>query len=99
MKHLIVAQDQDGLDVRTSVFVLEAPAEVDIVKAVKAACKEFCETETGKKIYEENGNCFNWGDFDTNIPDSICQKHGFSRIDFSMRTMDVDFNEQLYHKE
>ncbi len=95
MKKIIVATDQDGLDVRTCVIVLDVNEGVNAKKAVLAACREYCQTEEGKNTYIGNCDSFNWGDFDAYVPNSICEKHGFRKIDFEVNTENVDFNEQL----
>lgn len=98
MQKVIVATDQDGLNVRTCVIVLDVQDGVDAEKAVRDACKEYCQTEEGKQTYIGNCESFNWGDFDAYVPNSICQKHGFTKIDFEVNTENVDFNEQLVYE-
>lgn len=61
-------------------ITLEFPDEnFDIKAAVRAACTDFCKTETGREIYEDNCHEFNWVDFSQNVPDEICESHGFRR--------------------
>ena len=91
----IVALDRDGLDTRIVVITVNVDEGVDVEKAIKAACTEYCKTEEGRKTYEGNCNCFNWGDFDTYVPNDICRKHGFSKAGLEIQAEEVDFNEQL----
>ena len=92
----VVAMERDGLDVRTIVLNFEVSSEIfDIVAAAKAAAKEYCLTEEGKRTYEGNCNCFNWGDFDAYVPQNICRRHGFAKIEPPVPDVFVDFDEQL----
>lgn len=92
----VVAMERDGLDVRTFVLNFHVSSEsFDIVAAAKAAAKEYCLTEEGKRIYEGNCNCFNWGDFDAYVPQDICRRHGFAKIESPIPDELVDFDEQL----
>lgn len=94
MRHYIPAIDQDGLDVRVTVIVLDANDNIDVVEAIKAACKEYCQTEEGKQTYIGNCDCFNWGDFDAYVPNSICEHHGIRKVDTCISEI-RNFNEQL----
>ena len=95
----ITAQERDGLNIRVLTLNFEVPNEAfDIVAAVKAAAKEYCLTEEGKKAYEGNCNCFNWGDFDAHVPQDICRKHGFAKIESLTNDLLVDFDEQLVNE-
>lgn len=91
--HFIVAIDQDGLEVEAYVHVLEAKKGTNVEEAAHQAAVEFCRTPEGAKIYQENGGCFNWGDFSF-VPNCICQNHGFSK-GFLSHGIKVDFNEHL----
>lgn len=95
MQKIFVATEQDGLNVRSCVIVLDVKEGIDVKEAVLTACKEYCQTEEGKNTYIGNCNCFNWGDFDACVPNSICEKHGFRKINFEVNTENVDFDEQL----
>ena len=52
----------------------------DLKKAVMDACTEYVGTESGKRTYSYNCGCFNWADFEMELPNYFCQKHGFKRI-------------------
>lgn len=95
MQKVIVATEQDGLDVITLVMLFEVPnEEFDLEDAVRKASVDYCKTKDGADVFEENCNCFNWGDFYTYVPNSFCEKYGFSIIK-SFETIDVYFDEQL----
>jgi hypothetical protein len=94
MRHYIPVIDQDGLDIRVTVIVLDVKEGVELITAIKAACDEYCQTVEGKQTYMRNCHCFNWGDFDAYVPNSICEHHGIRKVDtFISETR--DFNEQL----
>lgn len=98
----IVATDQDGLDVHTLVITLEVIYHnIDIEQAVMDACKEYCQTEDGKRTYCDCNCCnFNWGDFVTYVPNSICERHGFKIYDMDyVEELQVDFNQQLVDED
>ena len=73
--------------------------DVDIVKAVKNASREFIQTELGRSLYAYNCYCFNWGDFWNNVPNEICEKYGFKKIDSGVSNFQVNLNEQLVDDE
>ena len=81
----ICVQEEGSYDAQHFTMLLEIlspdiKTKEDLVKAVNAACTDFVKTEEGKKIYEYNCKCFNWTDFESKVPDSICEKHGFKKI-------------------
>lgn len=92
---IIIAKDQNGLDIRFLILVLEGDDGIDIMDAVKKACEEYCSTEEGKETLDYNCGCFNWADFEMHVPDEICEKHGFRKICSDVSMDEVDWNEQL----
>ena len=69
----------------------------DILAAIKKAAKHYVtNTKQGKADYEYNCNCFNWADFETAVPNKICQKYGFIKIENTPDIhISVNWNEQL----
>lgn len=92
---LVIASEADGLDTRNMPILLKAINGIDVMSAIQKACKEYCLTEEGKRAFELNCNCFNYGDFDTCVPNSICQKYGIEKVDGIVSTKSVDANAQL----
>lgn len=92
----IVAIEHDGLDTRVLTIICEVPnAEFDITSAAKAAATKFCLTDEGRQVYEHNCEQFNWADFETNVPASICEKYGFKVVDTALNDVVVDWDEHL----
>ncbi len=70
-------------------------SDFDIRSAVeKAVCDYLC-TPEGKRVYDYNCESFNWGDFEANVPNEICQKYGFEKIEPVANILEVDWDEQL----
>lgn len=95
---MIIATEQDGLQTRT----IAIPCKIHIgnpnfslADVVRNAVKEYLHTEEGKETYEYNCRCFNWADFDTHVPNSICLKYGFEKMEASGENLTVDWDEQL----
>lgn len=95
--NIYVATEADGLDTRNMVMVMKAADGVDIKEAATAACTEYCKTEEGKATYEGNCCCFNWGDLDTYVPNDICRKYGFEKVDSNV-VEEFAFDEQLVNE-
>ncbi len=96
MLRTVTAIERDGLDVRVLVLNFDVPSkEFDLMAAVKAAALEYCQTEDGKKTYNYNCRCFNWADFEMNVPNEICAKHGFTVLESPVSDLVVDWDEQL----
>lgn len=64
--------------------------------AVKNACREFIETPAGKHVFEHNCENFNWGDLINEVPEAICEKHGFRILRCIQADEIVNIDEQLY---
>ena len=95
MLKIIVATEADGLDITNLVMVLDVDSkDINIEQAVLNACKEYCLTDEGKRTFEGNCNCFNWGDFDTYVPNEICQRHGFRKVESNVAE-EFNFDQQL----
>lgn len=95
MIYTINAIDRDGL--RINIFTLKFDVfrdGIDIVDACKAAAREFTATSDGFCAYMHNCENFNWGDF-VDVPNTICEKYGFRKINAEFTDTDVDYNEQL----
>lgn len=67
----------------------------DVKNAVMKACTEYINTEIGKKTYEYNCECFNWADFESEVPNEICRKYGFEKESMPVADEFVDWDEQL----
>lgn len=95
MLKIIALTEKDCLNSRFFVLGVDVKDEnLDIEKAARDACKEYCLTEEGKQVYEGNCNNFNWGDFDIYVPDKICEKHGFKKVFLNMAG-EFNFDEQF----
>lgn len=95
INQIITAIERDDSSIRILTMTFHVNQDVDIVRAVKDACNEFIQTELGRSLYAYNCYCFNWGDFWDNVPNEICEKHGFKKIDSRISDFGVDWNEQL----
>lgn len=100
---IYVATKAEGLDVTNLVIVMEVNPmliknENNFVKAVKSASTEYCLTDEGKRVFEGNCNSFNWGDFDTYVPNSICEKYGI-RKKLSFVSAEFCFDQELVDEE
>lgn len=99
----IVATEHDGLDVR--VLVINAriidgdPRTFDLKGAVRKAVHEFLCTKGGKEIYDCNCGGFNWADFEPYVPNEICRKYGFEKLDSAVSDLEVDWDEHLADDE
>ena len=95
INQIITAVEREGFSVRMLTMTFRVNQDVDIVNAVKDASKEFIQTELGRSLYAYNCYYFNWADFWSNVPNEICEKHGFSKIDSGISDFEVDWDEQL----
>lgn len=92
----IVAIEQGRYTPQVLVLNFEVPnVEFDLIAAVKAACKEYCQTEDGKRVLADNFDYFNWGDFDKFVPDCICRRYGFLKLPKEVSDTLVHFEEHL----
>ena len=63
------------------VFSVDELVCVDLMEAVQAACDEYVTTEEGDMVYQRNAQTFDWMDFWENVPNDLCKKYGFVKID------------------
>ena len=77
--------------------VLDPDRNFDLRTAITQACQEYItQTKTGYETYTYGNGDFNWADFWTEVPNAICEKHGFRKITDSRSLPDVDWDETLY---
>ena len=69
--------------------------EFNVEKAIKDACKDYLNTEEGKKVLADNSGYFNIGDFMLNVPDEICKKYGFVKVDVTATQFVINEDENL----
>ena len=93
----ITAIERDGLSTRVLTIMLDLLEEdIDIMSAIKEATREYIlYTDEGRRTYAYNCHQFNWADFDANVPNEICEKHGFRKVDSAINNVDVDWDAQL----
>ena len=93
----LVAKENIGLDENIVVIPFKVEnTNVSIEELVAKATKEFLNTEDGKKVLEETCGNFNYADFDTYVPNSICGKYGFLKLeDYNNEIVLVDLNTSL----
>ena len=99
VKYAIPACKQDGIKMRGFCFLINAEDGMtpdDVLEAIKKACVEYCSTPEGRKVYEDKCNYFNYDDFNTYVPNSICKKYGISKNKTKYNCLEpVCFDEQL----
>lgn len=64
-------------------------------QAIADATAEYLDTEDGKETLGANNGDFNYGDFISCVPDSICARHGFRLHSYETYDEVVDHNESL----
>lgn len=77
-----------------NIFVEVIDESIDVLEAIKLVVKDFINTKEGRTIYEDNNNEFNWGDFIRFIPNPMCEKYGFKKI--NLEEIEANFYEELY---
>lgn len=96
MIRTVVAREMNGIEGRILVLNFEVPGEAfDLFKAVRKACREYCETPDGQRVFQGNCDYFNWEDFATHVPEEICRRHGFSLVRSVQPDLFVDLAEAL----
>lgn len=103
-EYLIITCEHEGLAVTNTAIRIGAQDNMckeDVLAAIEAACTEYIKTEEGARICDKNCGFFNWGDFVDYVPDSICLKHGITKMDGTDAEIisGVDFNEQLVSED
>lgn len=92
----ITALKHDGGDVRAiSIVIKILDRTIDLKEAIKNACNDYIKTSEGVKTYKYNCGYFNWADFSANVPNSICRKYGFEKMDDVVSDETVDWDELL----
>lgn len=91
---IFIATEGYGDDSTNIAMVVEIADGVDFEKSAMLASTEYCLTEEGREVYENNCECFNWGDFDLNVPNKICEKYGIRKIKSDV-SAELDYNQQL----
>lgn len=100
MHREITAIERDGFDVRTLTVICEVPSkDFDLKEAIRKASLEYVLTPGGSKIYAYNCRCFNLADFSANVPNSICEKYGFTKLDDVYSENEIDWDEQFVSDE
>lgn len=96
MLQTVVAIERDGRDFRSLAITFDVPyKEFNIVTAVKAAATDYCKTTDGKNVYDYNCQQFNWADFEVNVPNEICERYGFKKVDSVLGNIEVNWDEHL----
>lgn len=99
----IVATEHDGLDVRVLAInarVIDGdPQTFDLKGAVRKAVHEFLCTKEGKTTYDYNCGSFNWADFESEVPNEICRRYGFEKLESAVSDVEVDWDEHLADDE
>lgn len=92
----LVLKDQDGMDMRLySVTIRTTLPDEEIIPAIMAASQDYLNTPEGRKTWEDNCHCFNFGDFDLNVTNKFCLPHGFYRVENEPVVIEDDYNTQL----
>lgn len=72
---IYILANKDDLD--TAMFVRTQLDTESLDRAIKAAAQEYLNTDDGRKVWEENGETFNYKAFMSYIPSDICMRNGF----------------------
>ncbi len=96
MNYVITAIERDGFNFRTLNITLEIIDEsINVLEACKEAVREYVTTEEGLKTYLGNCERFNWADFESYVPNEICERHGFRKINTGASRAEVNWDEEL----
>ena len=98
-KKIYIASEADGLNARELVMLMEIDpmriqSKEEFEQAAISASTEYCLSNEGKTVFKNNCNCFNWGDFDTHVPNSICEKYGIRKCSSNIAAV-YCFDQQL----
>lgn len=94
----VLVTEHDGFNTRSFVLPLKTKDAInldELRRRVMAACDEYVRTPEGKRTYSYNCGCFNWADFESDVPDEICRKHGFTKNTVGEINYEVDWDEHL----
>lgn len=53
----------------------------ELISAIRKSSIEFCKTEEGRAIFEENGCKWSYIDFARNVSNDVCKRHGIEKVD------------------
>jgi hypothetical protein len=99
MKYRISAINHDGRHPASMSFIFEdIVGNLNMKQAIRDAAYEFAHTELGLELLDYYGGGFSWGDV-ADIPEEICEKHGFRLEDFFVADATTDYYEALVTKE
>lgn len=97
LKNIVAVEYDEEGKISAFPILFEVPsAEFDLISAVRDAAAEYCKTEEGWNLFEYHSFSFNWEDFAQAVPNSICKKHGFQRVDNHLPYIVVDTDERLF---
>lgn len=77
----LTAVSMDGMDEITTPMPIMALQDGDPMEMIKAASIEYCRTRQGLADYDGNGRNFDLADFWYQVPNALCVKHGFKKLD------------------
>ncbi len=97
MRKTIIAVRRDGYDFNAFAVTLEySNPDLDINQAVRNAATEYAlETKEGRELYSYNFDSLNWADFESSVPNEICEKYGFRKVSDSCPQDIVEWDEEL----
>jgi ferredoxin len=98
MIQIVVAKDDDMVDAGQTVLAFDVDEGVDLEGAVCDACEEYVRTSGGLDTLKNNDGYFNWLDFDKCVPNEICEKYGFRKMD-DVIVNEHDCDEQLVDED
>ena len=85
----------DVPEIITGVVVEHGDDDFDIMAAIKAASAEFIATSEGIALLEKSSGRFDYGMFLEEIPDALCEKHGFALVDTFTTDLIVNHDDSL----
>lgn len=71
----------------------------DVMPLLRDIAKDFCQSEEGKGIYEDNFKEFNIGDLFQLVPASVFAAHNVIPMTSNYDTIEIDFDEQLVEED
>lgn len=96
MLKTISAVEHDGMDIQVLTLQFEVPDKsFDLMSAIRAAAKDYCQTSDGQETLRQNNGAFNLADFNNCVPDKICKRHGFKQVDDCLSEIEIDWDTQL----
>lgn len=89
----LTAIERDGFNIRVLTVVFEVPSEnFDIEENINRAVADFAKTENGKQALEYTCGYFNLADVVQNLPNELCEKHGFKIITSALTDTELDWD-------